>query len=121
MTRVTKVGVYGSLRAGLHNHVVLGDSCLIDTVRTEVPYKMVSLGGFPGLVSSAPEVITIEVYEVTPETMRDLDHLEGYPNFYNRTTVQVGSHSVLLYFLDDSYMDYEHVESGDWCEYLELV
>lgn len=71
-----KVAVYGSLKIGHHNHGVLGDSRLLGQDVLE-GWDMYNLGAFPGIVKGEG-AISVEVYEVTPETARRLDALEGY-------------------------------------------
>ena len=121
------VAVYGSLRKGLGNHRVLGDSKLVSTGIVQ-GFGMYSMGGFPALTTLANKTdVVVEVYEVDNDTMRRLDRLEGYPHFYNRVPVPIhlnegedGVESYLtawIYFIDDKFPEKSFVESGDWVEY----
>ena len=93
------VFVYGSLMRGLGNHEVLGPSVGDGTAGTlmAVDLEMVSLGAFPALVqrarahadaNNAPKICG-ELYEVSDDTLRDLDMLEGHPRFYRRRLLPV--------------------------------
>lgn len=109
------VAVYGSLREGLGNHRLLASSEKVGTYRVKLPYYMISLGGFPGLIPcDDTNWITVEVYEVTEDTFANLDRLEGYPNFYDRVQVTVGEHTPWIYHLPSDYGTGPVVESGDW-------
>ena len=112
------VAVYGSLREGFGNHRVLGNSKLKSTERLTGGFTMLHLGGFPGVVLEGDSDITVEVYEVTDEhTFQDLDMLEGYPSFYDRTRVETTAGMAWLYFLPckDEWTN-TYIPSGDWCD-----
>ena len=71
------VFVYGTLREGCGNHERLLGRKPNATIIAELPYRMVSLGGFPGLVPSELGLrgnklhqITGELYEVTPKQFK---------------------------------------------------
>ena len=115
-----KIAVYGSLRQGMYNHFLLGDSKLLETKEIEIPYKMVSLVYYPALVQdNKSNKIIVEIYEVDDNVYEDVEILEGYPNFYNRITVDGAD----LYVLNtnDDYYDTSHYEYEehikDWVEY----
>lgn len=125
-----KVFVYGSLMTGLGNHRLLSSSHVKGSVisygadRLRWPGKMLSLGGFPGLLH-ADQLTTIvgEVYEVNAEVFQSLDWLEGYPRFYNREIRKTkNGHEAWVYFLNDTESEYYREEtevvSGDWRAYL---
>lgn len=118
---VDVVAVYGSLREGLHNHVVLGHSEKVGDGKLE-GFGMYTLGAFPVLsgVGRITEVV-VEVYKVTPKTMLRLDMLEGYPHFYTRSIVDVivGGKVVKawVYHIDDEFNEEDFVKSGDWVKY----
>ena len=84
-----RIFVYGSLRAGFGNHRLLKDSRYIGEAVTAPQYTMLHLGGFPGVVADGQTSIVGEVYEVDHDTLRLLDRLEGHPNFYARTPIEV--------------------------------
>lgn len=91
-----KVFVYGSLLRGFGNHRLLKDSKLLGVNSTKKRYKMISLGGFPGVLKARKEElhkkflfknIIGELYEVDAFTLRALDALEGNGYFYKREVV----------------------------------
>jgi gamma-glutamylcyclotransferase (GGCT)/AIG2-like uncharacterized protein YtfP len=115
------VAVYGSLRFGLGNHRVLGNSVRQDDGIIANTFKMFSLSYFPALVkSNDPVDIVVEVYEVaTDSTARSLDSLEGYPSFYNRELVKLkDGRDCWVYFIEESEPHWPEV-SGDWKKYIE--
>lgn len=116
-----KIAVYGSLRKGLHNYRLLEDSNLVSTEVVNIPWRMVSLGGFPGLVPSEGENhdITIEVFEVDNTTYQRVEYLESYPSFYQKAKIETSQGEVEVYvLLSPRYADLERVESGDWMEFV---
>lgn len=125
------VAVYGSLRQGLGNHRVIGmaNGELVDTGKTKENYNMYSLGGFPSVSlahTTHNSPIVVEVYRTDEEGLTGpLDGLEGYPNFYNRTLVDVVLDDsgevvkVWLYHIDEEQR--VPVHNGDWFEYLNVA
>lgn len=119
------VAVYGSLRKGLGNHRVLGDS----PFKYEGVIKNASLydycnGGFPAVSLEGESDVVVEVYEVLNENTADaLDCLEGYPSFYNREVVNVYSHSggllgrAWVYHIEEDLSPLPLVAHGDWKSY----
>lgn len=122
------VAVYGSLRKGFGNHPVLGSSEFVEETTLTGNYRMVSLGGFPGVLPTTEEKATpivVEVYHVTQaEDARRLDALEGYRgpdsehNFYDRQEVTLDNGMVAeIYLLDEEgYGQCTPVETGDWAD-----
>jgi len=115
------VAVYGSLRKGLGNHRVLGESKMIGT--QWIPdYEMFSLGSYPGIRSGDSHIL-VEVYEVDDDTLQRLDTLEGYhgsnaDNFYDREEVSTDYGTALIYTLQGHrYKSQPIVESGDWTKH----
>jgi gamma-glutamylcyclotransferase (GGCT)/AIG2-like uncharacterized protein YtfP len=114
-----KIAVYGSLRAGFGNHVYVNDSDMLSREVVNIPFRMVSLGGFPGLIpADENHDITIEIYSVTDQVYRNVERLEGYPNFYQKATINTSQGEVEVYILEDEYYKKStFVESGDWAEF----
>lgn len=111
---------YGSLRQGHGNNRLLRDSELLSTEVINIPFKMVSLGGFPGLIPSEQNHdITVEVYEVDDRTYKNVESLEGWPHFYQKTVVSTSLGDYEIYILEDQRYQsgYPEVESGDWNEF----
>lgn len=90
---INTVAVYGTLKQGHGNHRLLSSAELLGSGHTEEDMLMVSCGGFPAVHFEATHEescpITVEVYNVDESTMQDLDWLEGYPNFYDRSQIEV--------------------------------
>jgi gamma-glutamylcyclotransferase (GGCT)/AIG2-like uncharacterized protein YtfP len=86
---INKVFVYGSLKEGFHNHVVMemAGGKLVATGITMPQWDMVSFGAYPGVIGNGECVIKGEVYEV--EDLRPIDRLEGHPTFYERFVVDI--------------------------------
>lgn len=111
------VAVYGSLRKGLGNHSILGDSDLL-SVEVIKGFDMYSLGAFPAVETGKGE-ITVEVYEVDDDTLFNLDILEGVPTFYQRDKTETSLGVANIYTIEGIGSDrIEKVVNGDWVEYL---
>lgn len=81
------VFVYGSLKKGFGNHGLLARSEFLGNAETvESRFKMVSLGGFPGVYDTGGDKIKGEIYKVDHMTLRNLDRLESEGSFYGRRT-----------------------------------
>jgi gamma-glutamylaminecyclotransferase len=111
--------VYGTLRKGYGNHRLLDNPyCeLLGTIKTEPKFKMVSLGGFPGVIpNEGTQEVVVEIYRVNSENVEQrLDWLEGYPSFYNKTEIPTPWGTANMYILDEHrYGSNNIVESGDW-------
>jgi gamma-glutamylaminecyclotransferase len=115
--------VYGTLRKGFGNHRLLdNEHCeLLGTVKTEPKFKMVSLGGFPGVIpDEGTQSVVVEIYRVnSKEVEKRLDWLEGYPSFYQKTEIETQWGTANMYILsEEKYGSRPIVESGDWKEYV---
>jgi gamma-glutamylcyclotransferase (GGCT)/AIG2-like uncharacterized protein YtfP len=115
--------VYGTLRKGFGNHRLLDNeySERLGTFKTNPEWKMVSLGGFPGVIPNGSQVITVEVYRVTnPMVERRLDMLESYPSFYGKTKIETPWGTADMYTLtEEEYGHLTPVPSGDWIQWTE--
>jgi gamma-glutamylcyclotransferase (GGCT)/AIG2-like uncharacterized protein YtfP len=92
--------VYGTLKRGMSNHAVLGDSPYLysDYIRG----RLYDLGPYPAALRSVhpSEVIQGEVYECTDKQLQRLDRLEGNPILYKREKVNTteSEDEVWVYF-----------------------
>lgn len=103
------IAVYGSLRKGCGNNVILSDSKLLGTDIIDITFNMVDLGAFPALVpSNTANKILIEVYEVTDEVYKRVERLEGYPSFYDRLTINTKYGDADIYFINKEDVDDLH-------------
>lgn len=116
-----KVAVYGSLRKGLYNHYLMSHSDFIKTVSVEVPFKMISMSDrFPALIPTKENnLVVFELYKVDDKTARNLDILEGYPDFYSKKYIKIEDEDYLVYYLSPLKITNEEevVKSGDWTEF----
>ncbi len=114
------IAVYGSLRAGLHNHTILGDSKLLGEFDTPPIYDMYSCGSFPGLVLHGATSIKMEVYQVTDYISKSIERLEGYvkgqesDNHYNKVMIDTPYGEAGTYIYNFSISRLPQVEGGDW-------
>lgn len=117
MTTKTLVAVYGSLRRGLHNHVLLEQADYVS--RETLPgFKMYSMSAYPYITPTDPsDEILVELYLVTTEELSRLDTLEGYPGFYSRKLVATSQGNAWIYFISTDNPTEPPVTSGDWFSY----
>lgn len=116
------VFVYGTLKQGHGNHRVISQfdtAELIEERATLQNYSMASLGTYPAIFPDKGGVVVGEVWSVPTEALGPLDRLEGYPNFYDRTEVEVGEYDPIVYFIDRSTLEgqwggLKMVEGGEW-------
>ena len=83
-----RVFVYGTLMKGEANHhyYLQNETCLGKA--TASGFEMYDIGAFPGIVQGEG-LIPGELYEVSHETLRKLDYLEGEGSLYIRKSVSV--------------------------------
>lgn len=122
---MNKVAVYGTLRSGFHNNYLLGKSLCFGLARAKFPSVMFSAGGFPKLDllqdKGLPPIVA-EIYECTDDVLHNnLDALEGYPGWYDRTMMDFELESgevVSAWIYHQEVPDGRPVvESGDWAEF----
>jgi gamma-glutamylcyclotransferase (GGCT)/AIG2-like uncharacterized protein YtfP len=110
-----KIAVYGSLREGMGNYGLIAHAIKLSTEDVELPFAMADLGGFPGLYPSEEKhKIKIEVFEVDENTFKNVERLEGYPNFYDRANIDTSVGTAGIYFLHNTrYSNGRMVEKFD--------
>lgn len=133
MSNKTLVAVYGTLRQGNGNHRLISQYDSSEFLGEGIIPKratMFSNGGFPYLSFDAgdkPQMYpTVEVYAVDDDCLADLDCLEGYPGWYDRSKVDVilftnennlANRTVTAFvYHQDKDFDLPVIESGDWME-----
>lgn len=112
------VAVYGSLRKKHHNHNYYlnnNQTEYLGTDKTEPKFTMYSLGSYPALTLSGTTSIVIEVYRITEDIEKDLDRLEGYPNYYSKTVIDTKWGKAKMYVIP-KLSGYPIVNSGDWAK-----
>lgn len=111
-----RVFVYGTLKRGHHNHRLLEAGRARCLGAGRIAGTMHDLGAFPAVALSGDGTVHGEVYEVSAETLRALDRLEGTPNFYQRTRVSMSTGmGTWVYNMDPKRLaDRQIVTSGRW-------
>jgi gamma-glutamylcyclotransferase (GGCT)/AIG2-like uncharacterized protein YtfP len=131
--------VYGSLRRGFPNHFLLEKSIYIGTYSTVDKYYMIGQvsKSFPYVLAETefegqPSAHIIgELYDIDADVLKNLDDLEGHPDFYTRRLVratdELGNniYSAYVYILENPEIirglknndRFELVPSGDWRVY----
>jgi gamma-glutamylcyclotransferase (GGCT)/AIG2-like uncharacterized protein YtfP len=121
--------VYGTLRKGYgnHNRLLNNKYCeYLGTTKTKPEFKMVSLGGFPGVIPGGKQEVVIEVYRVnSPQVEQQLNWLEGHRgkgnpnNFYDITEIETHWGIANMYTLtEEEYGTKNIIKSGDWSSYI---
>ncbi|MBE7481117.1 MAG: gamma-glutamylcyclotransferase [Polyangiaceae bacterium] len=87
--------VYGSLKRGERHHDELGGAELLGHGRTLPRYALSRSGEYPALVAGS-EVVSGELYRVTPELLARLDVFEGAGYQRGRVVLEDGR-EVLAY------------------------
>jgi len=116
-----RIAVYGTLRRNFGNYrALLEEQEFLGQETLDLPYRMVSLGGFPGLVvSDKLHPIVIEVFNIDDECARSVDGLEGYPTFYTRTEIPTSFGDAWVYYLaNKDFKGLAPVEEGDWLKFI---
>lgn len=86
------VAVYGTLKKGYGNNMLLEDSTFVGSGKTTEKFPLViRTSGLPFLLYKKNEGYNVEVelYLVNKETLRRLDMLEGHPEWYRRREISV--------------------------------
>ena len=116
MTLCSNVFVYGTLKKGMGNHDLLGDSDFLG--ECVIPGTLINLGAFPAyIITEEKGTVTGEVYELKEPVFLTLDRLEGYPDFYNRVLRETPFGEAWVYYIPASWREdysYEIIESGVW-------
>lgn len=119
------ISVYGTLRKGCGADYKMLNTEFIGISKENINFKMLYLGGFPGLVKSEEKnELVFETYKIKDDdkdTLRTLDQYEGYPSFYDRCEIELENLGVKswVYYLknDKEYInDCEQIKSGDWLQ-----
>lgn len=115
-----KIFVYGTLMQGFPNNRLLEYSKFISETTITYNGKMISCGGFPAIIDGEKEnVIHGEVFEIDENTLSNLDHLEGHPNWYRRVKVKTSDGQDVEFYAqrENEYSVHYNVLSGSWREY----
>lgn len=99
----TLIFVYGTLKRGFGNNGLLRDAEFVGeatTVESDA-FIMQTNGRFPAVYrkDQCGDAVAGELYRVTPEQLRRVDELEGFPGWYNRQQVETTGGKAWMYFL----------------------
>lgn len=116
------VAVYGTLRDGMSNNGLMGDSELLGEVVVSgfEMYPAAPYGGFPVIFpTETSSEIKAEVYQVTEERLTGpLDRLEGHPSWYKRELVSTPHGDAWIYVMqDERYKEHKRIDSGDFVDF----
>ena len=106
------VFVYGTLMSkadSIRSLDKFGDTAefVCDTITSSQHFDMLNMGHFPGVIDSASgHRVAGELWRVTTKVFRELDIIEGYPDFYTRKMVPTEHGIAWMYYLPET--DYEH-------------
>ncbi len=102
-----KIFVYGTLKRGFCNHMLLENAKFLGEATTKGCYPLIAPKvWYPYLIDAPGEGKRVkgELYEVDLPTLKKIDRLEEYPRYYTRKTIEVidekgQSHKAIAYFL----------------------
>lgn len=129
MSDRTLIFVYGSLRRGGWNEGYLASGAeFVGPARTagRCALYVCPTSGLPYMTFDAVSRIVGELYSVDDATLADLDALEGHPDSYLRTPVEIETaagevtEAQVYVWLHDT-TDLELVPSGDWFDTLDVA
>ncbi|GGX58004.1 gamma-glutamylcyclotransferase family protein [Saccharospirillum salsuginis] len=114
-----RVVIYGSLKAGEHNHEVLKPARFLgeDELTTLALYD---LGPYPGARPEPSRGVVVEVYAVPKPRLVVLDRFEGYrpnaPNasLYWRETIETRFGLAWVYLYNQSVQGKPRIDAGEW-------
>jgi gamma-glutamylaminecyclotransferase len=113
--RPLKLFVYGTLRYGQPGHALLRGAPLLAEVHTAARFTLVELGGYPALVEGGQTAIVGEIYEVEADILTELDRYEDVPEMYQRVSMRIAGHDVLVYALPtERAAGRPRLADGDW-------
>lgn len=111
-----KLFVYGTLKKGHGNHSLLDGSHFLGELKMWMPFEMYDLGLFPALCCSRGNLCWIEgeVYQVSDTVMDCVDVLEGYPDLYEKTTLNTKFGDTTLYYFNNKENCSVIIPDGKW-------
>jgi gamma-glutamylcyclotransferase (GGCT)/AIG2-like uncharacterized protein YtfP len=101
--------VYGTLKKGYRNNILLSQSVFVQEATTKPKYKIYDCGMYPCMIKDDKgNSITGEIYEIDETTLARLDRLEGVPYLYQRDEIQLENFDkpTLAYFYQDTVEDF---------------
>lgn len=122
------VFVYGTLMKGFGNNRLLKNSERVGVATTVNKLKLFA-SSIPFLVNEkGSSVISGEIYRVNERALKQLDALEGHPQWYKREVITVtdevgDSFKAWVYFMpkDNMGRNISEIPSGDYKDYAEFT
>ena len=106
--------VYGTLKRGYSNNILLASCPFIGQAITKPHYRLYDCGPYPCLIKDEHgRAIRGEIYEVDDAVLRRLDRLEGVPFLYQRGEIELQNFQgpVIAYFYQQDVSEF--VDSGE--------
>lgn len=109
------LAAYGTLKTGFGNHRLINHCESLGECESAKEFTMYSINDwFPGVVKGK-DSINLEIFKIEDkETANRLDRLEGYPNLYDKMTVDTPFGEATMYIYNRSVKGLEVVKSGNW-------
>lgn len=109
------VFVYGTLRRGERNHVLLKPARYVCEHRTAPRYHLWHCGAYPAVSPGGRTAIQGELYSVGQRLMPVLDRLEDVPRLYQRHRIITPQGKAWIYMVRKRPPGAESMPTGDWC------
>lgn len=116
---VTKVAVYGTLKRGMSNHILLERAFYLGSDFLE-EITLYDLGEYPAARLEPSEGIYVEVFEISGLMLKEMDLLEGYDSgapengLYNRVVCQTSHGRAWIYIFNPTIVGCPRLSAGSW-------
>ena len=114
-----RVAVYGPLRRGKSNHALLVDQQFIGRT-TLTAITLYDLGEYPGAKLEQSDGVVVEIYDVSPEVMQQLDQFEDYDpeqpshGLYDRKRLHTSFGLAWVYLYNPEVQGAKPIRAGAW-------
>ncbi|MFM2481046.1 gamma-glutamylcyclotransferase [Celerinatantimonas sp. YJH-8] len=105
------LAIYGALKSAHQSHdMVLKAAKYLGEYTTPKAFSLYQYGNEPAVLNGGNQSITIDVFEITPEQLEQIDDFEHYPTVHDRITINIpGFGPALLYVMSEGYAGLAHV------------
>lgn len=116
---MTRLFVYGTLRARGSQHHRLAGARALGPARTRPELTLLDLGWHPALVQRGHTAVVGELYEVDAALLAALDEFEGVPAWYQRVplVLEDGVEVETYVMRDADAGPRPEIDGGDWIAY----
>jgi gamma-glutamylcyclotransferase (GGCT)/AIG2-like uncharacterized protein YtfP len=116
---VTRLFVYGTLRAQGSQHHRLAGARALGPARTRPELTLLDLGWHPALVQPGHTAVVGELYEVDAVLLAALDEFEGVPAWYQRVllVLEDGAEAETYVMRAADAGPRPEIDGGDWIAY----